>query len=196
MALDVNKLKAELLKLIDPNDAGFVGYPADTDEAAANWTAAYDVYSRDAADVSGDSVLTVNPAGFEGAVRSGLVSSVTPVQAATAFGNAFLSYWTGGVFAVGSLPATPTVPCPSLGGNLIWGTEVSSLVTAVVPAGLISLLTTEFAVNTADPDAKATALANAFHTSTTTGITVLITGLDTTPTPGGPLPITNACTVF
>ena len=29
-----------------------------------------------------------------------------------------------------------------------------------------------------------------------TAVTVLITGLDTTPTPAGPLPITNVCAIF
>jgi hypothetical protein len=59
---------------------------------------------------------------------------------------------------------------------------------------LKALLEIEFAILQEDGSAKATALANAFHTATTSAVMVLITGLDTSvPTP---LPITNTCTIF
>lgn len=203
MALDQAKLKTEILKLIDPENPAFVGHPEDGATAAENWAAAYNAYALDAEDASEEAVSSVNDSGFEDAIKSGLEGdpgpppvpgSSTPAEAAAAFGAAFLAFWTGGIFAFGTPPNPLTEPCPSVGGNGIWGIEASSLVTAVVPAGLITLLTTVFADKTEDADAKADDLAAAFHTATTTGVTVLIAGTDTTaPTP---LPITNTCTVF
>lgn len=206
MALNKDTLKTEILKLIDPEDEDFVGYPEDAATAAENWAAAYATYAADAEDASGDALASASESGFADAIESGLAGdpeadppvpgSSTPAQAAAAFGAAFLAFWTGATFAVGTLLDPLTEPCPSVGGTGIWATEATSAVLAAVPAGLITLLTAEFAVNSDDPDTKADALATAFHTATTTAVTVLISGLDSTPPPASPIPITNTCTVF
>ena len=193
MALVKAKLKEEILKMINPDHASFVGYPADVATAAANWKTAYDTYALDAADVSGDSVSLVNAALFE----STLIAQLPPgdpggtaAAAAAAYDLAFVQYWTGGVFAIG-------IPPPSgIGGNGIFGVELSSVVSVVAPSVLQGLLVAVFGNATMDIDAKASELADAFHTATTTAITVLITGLDTTPPPAGPLPITNTDLVY
>lgn len=194
MALASATLKTEILKLVDPNDVAFVGHPADVAGAAANWATAYDNYALNAVDFSGDAVSIVNKALFQSTLASQLASSTTAATAAAAFGAAWLAYWTGAVFSVGTPPVSAP-PCLNVGGTLIFSVEATSVVApAPIPAGLITLLTTEFGVKTEDPDAKATALANAFHTATTTAIFVLISGSDTTlPVP---VPITNTCTVF
>ena len=44
MALNPAVLQAEILKLTDPNNAQFVGFPGDTASAAANWVSAFNVY--------------------------------------------------------------------------------------------------------------------------------------------------------
>jgi hypothetical protein len=191
MALDKAKLKAELLKILDEEDPGFLGFPDNAADAAANWAAAYDTYAADAEDVSGDAVASVNKAGFESALI--FADSNVPAAAAGEFDLAFVNFWTGGTFAVG------TPPSSGVGGNGTFGVELTSAVTVAAPGVLLAALTPIFAENEADqtPDAKAGKLADAFHDATTTAVTVLIAGLDTTPpASGGPLPITNTDFVY
>lgn len=199
MALDVGTLKAEILKILDRDDPGFVGDPADGAAAATNWANAFDAYAINAEDISGDAVATVFKPLFETTLAAALnvpPASGSAASAAAGFGAAHIAYWTSGIFAVGTPP--PPVPpgCPNVGGNTIFGIEATSVVLAALAAALIPALTTEFGNLTDDVDAKADALANALHTACTTEVTVLISGTDTTPPPAGPLPITNTCTVF
>ena len=206
MALDPEVLKTELLKMLDPTREDFIGFPADGETAAANWAAAFDAYAASAEDASGDTLASANASGFESAIETGLIGqpeedppvpgSSTPAEAAAAFGLAATAYWTGATFAVGQLVPTPP-PCPNVGaGTMIFATEVSSAVVAPLSALLVTALLAEFAVISDDADAKADAIANAFDTSTTTEVLVLISGLDTTPPPASPLPVTNTCNVF
>ncbi len=44
MALVASLLEAEMLKLTDENDGGFVGFPPTTEDAAVNWANALSVY--------------------------------------------------------------------------------------------------------------------------------------------------------
>lgn len=189
--LNVSKLHTELRKLADPDYSGFKGFPKSIPEARANWTQAYHAYASTAVDASNDMVATTNPAGFQSALVFTVPSEVP--QGAQYFDMAFVAYWTGGVFAIGAPPVG--APCPSIGGTTMFSTEITSLVTTVVPNILAPLLAPIFA----NVDAKLAVsdrlqqIANAFHTATTTAVKVLITGLDTTPPPAGPLPITNLC---
>jgi hypothetical protein len=196
MALVLATLEAEFKKLMDPDDPGFLGHPPTIANAAAAWKDAYDLYASQAVDVSNDPLTTANPAGFEAMLATLLPPGDpggNPSQAADAFEQAFSTYWTGGIFATG-FPPTPAPVCPNVGGNGIWSIEQSSIVLSVTPNILKALLEIEFAILQEDGSAKATALANAFHTATTSAVMVLITGLDTSvPTP---LPITNTCTIF
>lgn len=192
MALSASILKSEILKLVDPNDPGFVGFPEDSATMQSNWTNAFDAYALNAVDVSGDIITTVNKAGFQSALAPLFNPNSTSTAAANAFATAWAAYWTGAIFAVG-------IPPPSgVGGNGIFGIEISSVVTVIVSANLSVELKTIFdKVDTdQDPDIKAQQIADALHAATTNDITVLITGTDTTPPPTGPLPITNTDKVY
>jgi hypothetical protein len=185
MGLNIDTLKAELRKFLKPGDPTFAGFPASLVAASQKWADAYQAYASAGVDASGDALTLSFPVKFKDAI-AGLSPPQTPIQAATAFGTAFTDYWTGGTFAIGALPPS------GVGGTGIFASEITSVVLAVVPAGLIAQLTAEFAAKSADPAAKIDAIAAALHTATTTGVTVLISGLDTTPPgSGGPLPITN-----
>jgi hypothetical protein len=194
MALVKATLKDELLKLIDPDDPDFVGHPANSIEFANNWADAYEAYAVSAADASGDPLVTANRAGFVAALQ--LLNSPVGViaTAAASFDSAFVAYWTGAIFAVGT-PPTPSSPCASVGGNGIWAAEVSSVVALVDAGTLQASMASLLAIPSADPQVKAAALADAFHIATTSAVHVLITGTDTTPPPAGPSPITNTCTI-
>lgn len=184
------KLESKLLDFFSsPNfDTSF--------QAAMAWTDAYDSYARDAMDASNDRVVVTNRPGFQAALQFNSQSGVAPTMAQM-FDTAFVAYWTGAVFAIG-IPPTPAAPCPSIGGNTIFGVEITSLVVAAIPGILMNLLLPVFSGVTKASTAQQQAqqVASAFHAATTSAVTVLITGLDTTPPPAGPLPIVNTCTVF
>lgn len=195
-------LEAEIRKLIDPDDPLFSGWPPDTDQAAANWAAAYDLYASQATDVSGDPVLTKFPNLFELKLAGdpgpppepGLPDSDEAAEAADIFDRAFVAYWTGAIFVVGVPPPPTGIPCPNVGGTGIFSVETTSVVSTVTSGMLKALLEIEFASKTGAGSDKAVALANIFDAVTKAAVLVLITGLDTTvPTP---VPITNTCTIF
>jgi len=191
MALDKSKLETELIKMLDEAHDDFIGFPADAAEAAANWAAAYDTYAADVEDVSGDGIASANAAGFESALV--FADTNTPALAELEFDAAFVAYWTGATFSVG------TPPSSGVGGNGTWGVEQTSAVVACPPGALKAEITSILASNAKESAAsKAGKLATAFHNATTGGaIVVLIAGLDTTPpASGGPLPITNTDTVY
>lgn len=205
MAFDKATMISEMKKFMSKDDPSFVAFPTDVNDFASKMSAAYDLAGGASTDTSGDAVATKNPTGFETALQSLPAGDPggTAAGAASVFGSAFSSYWTGGTFAVGMLP-TGAVPCtggapacPNVGGNTIFGVEQTSAITAVVPAPLIAALTTEFGVlDDSDADAKISAIADDLEAAVQADITVLITGLDTTPPMAGPLPITNTCCVF
>lgn len=185
--LSQTKLRDLILDLTDPDSLNF-----NPDDPSSAWTDVYDSYAVDAQDASDDAVVSTNAAGFHSQLS--LAHGLTPAQAAAEFDAAFVAYWTGATFGI-SIPAVAPV-CPSSGGNGIFGLEISSVVTVVTPGVLGAALLALFNVVTPDFTTRATQLAAAFHAATTGAITVLITGTDTTPSPAGPLPITNLCGVF
>ena len=197
MALSQATLKSEILKVIDEDNIGFVGWPTTPVEVADNWGNAYNTYALSAEDISTDSLAVANLSGFKSALT--LLMPFDPVPgtallAATAFESAFIAYWTAATFAIAVIPP-PQAPVPP--NNGIWAPpETSSIVTAVTPAVLYPLLLAEFALNESDADIKADALATAFHTATTTAIFTTIIGFDTTVPPAGPYPIINISTIF
>jgi hypothetical protein len=191
MSLDVGKLEDEFRKMFDAEHADFVGWPPTKPDAAANWSDAYDLFASDAEDVSTDPVTVKNPSLFESTLAAALPGpDGTAVDAAQAFDDAFVQYWTGGVFAVG------TPPPSGVGGTGVFSVELTSVVTVVAPNVLKGLLVPIFESLSSDPDQKAEDIAAAFETATKTAVTVLISGLDTTPPPSGPLPITNTDFVY
>lgn len=191
MSLNQAKLKTEIMKLIDEETPGFIGFPTDLVTACQNWGNAYNIYALDAVDISGDKLLTSNLVGFQNALAANLpvAEAGTSILAASAFDLAFISYWTAAVFSIGM------IPLGGIGGTGIFSVEISSVVSAITPNVLNNLLLPIFNLNSEDTDAKADSLATAFHTATTTAIFCLISGLDTSPPPGGPLPIINISTI-
>jgi hypothetical protein len=194
MALDVNKLAADLRRFLDPDDPSFA-WPPTRDAAITLWSNAYDTYGSDAVDYSGDAVASKNPTGFRSALAAAFSYTWTAGEAANAFRDAWIAYWTGGVFSIGTVPP-PTGACANAGGNGIFSTELSSIVTLINGAPLRAALLAIFQDLGIDGADKADEIAAAFHAATTTNIQVTISGLDTTPPPTGPLPIVNVCTVF
>lgn len=165
-------------------------------DVATAWGDAYDEYARDATDASMDRVAAANKPGFVSAMAS-FTNQGTPPTMAQILDTAFVAYWTGGVFAVG-VPPTPAAACPSIGGNTIFGVELTSTVIAAAPGVLQANLLPIFSNVTKEQSIRdqAQKIADAFHAATTSAVTVLIAGLDTTPPPAGPLPIMNTCTIF
>lgn len=161
-------------------------------DAERKWTDIYDGYAKGAVDVSGDRVVAANTPGFKGSLR--FASAKEAGQLAQSFDRAFVAYWTGATFAVGT-PPTPAARCPSVGGNGIFGIEVSSVVVAVasgVLAGNLQPIFRSIKPGQTSPE-QARKVASAFHRATVTAVTVLIAGTDTTvPTP---LPVVSRCTV-
>lgn len=193
MTLRVGTLRSELLSIFQVSPDS----PSSSADAERQWAAAYDKYASAATDASGDRVIRKNRSGFHSQLRFRAKTGTAATMAQNC-DRAFVAYWTGAVFAVGKVPS-PSAPCPSVGGNTIFGTEISSAVAAVAPGVLRSLLFPIFSQSVPGntPSERAGAIANAFHKATTSAVTVLITGLDTTPPgSGGPLPITNTCTIF
>ena len=201
MTLSQSVLESELAVLMDPDDVGFVGFPASAAIAAGNFATAYDRYvnntsgfgASQAADTSGDAVVSTNKAGFESAL--GFAQPGTAAGTAAEFGAALVAFWSGAAFGIGSIGclADGDCACANVGGTGLFSVKASSVVTAIDSASLISALTAELGAASLDGAAKAAAIAADLHAATVSDVTVLITGLDTTaPTP---LPITNTCQV-
>lgn len=164
-------------------------------EYEERWASAYDAYARQAQDVSGELPITVNGTGFRRALN--FEASGSAAALAAQFEAAFQVYWTGAIFSFG-IPPPPVPPgCPNVGGTSIFSTELSSLVIEVVPSVMQAQLVTQFSVASREEsiESRAQAIASAIHMATTTAVFVLITGLDTTSPPTGPLPVTNTCRV-
>jgi len=206
MSLDKAKMEAKLLRMFDQDHVEFIGFPTDIATAAANWTDAYDTYALDAEDASGDTLASASASSFEEHLGGGPGDPPspppnlpgpggTPTMAAQAFDDAFVKYWTGASFNVGT-PPVHLSPCPNVGGTTIFSTEATSVVSGVTANVLRGLLIPIFSdINPSTTAAqKASQIATAFDTATKSAVIVSIDGLDTTtPTP---VPINNTCTVF
>lgn len=162
-------------------------------QAEAKFARVYHDYAREGEDVSGERATTLVPAKFQSQLR--FAASRTVEQFARQLDAAFVSYWTGAVFAVGVIPP-PVPPCPNVGGTGVFSTEASSVVTVVAAGALFAALLPVLRRKSDTVASQARAFATAMDTVTKSAVTVLITGVDTTPAPTGPLPITNTCTVF
>lgn len=189
MALSVAKLTRALVDIGNGKDN--LSSPL----AASQWAQAYDSYARDAEDVSTDRVLSVNSGALMAALN--FEASRSAASLAQQFELGFVAYWTGAVFSVGIPPPPVPVTCPNIGGNTIFATEITSLVVSVVPGVMFSQLLPELSVarKGESVESRANAIAQAMHTATTSAVLVLITGIDTTTPPAGPLPVTNTCTI-
>lgn len=190
--LSAATLKTELLKIFDQANPGFLGFPGTVADAASNWANAYNTYAMSATTINGGTVVTTNQAGFTAILSAQLPdgNTGTIVTAANAFDAAFCAYWTGGVFTPGGLPLV------GVGGTGIFSIIISSIVVAVTTGVLSTNLQLAFGTIQSDADAAATAISNAFHAATIAAVSVLISGLDTTPPPAAPLPIINTGTLL
>lgn len=188
MALNQAKLTASLLDIFANK-----GSSRTVEAFEEQWADAYDSYARDARDVSGDSLLLASPTGFRRSLN--FRSCSQPQHIANQFEMAFQAYWTGAIFQIGIPPSPIPIGCPNVGGNTIFGVELTSMVILVTPQVVFGQMYPEFSVADRGDSisARATRIAAAMHMATTTAILVLISGLDTTvPTP---LPITNTCRI-
>ncbi len=187
MALSAATLAQSLVQIANGKD----GMPSLLAEDL--WATAYDLYARAAQDVSGDLLLSANRAGFRAALS--FDGSRSAMEIAHQFELAFVAYWTGAIFSVG-IPPPPVPPgCPNVGGNTIFASEVSSVVVTVLPGVMQAGLLPEFMQNSGEIPDRAQAIATAMHRATISAVLVLITGIDTTVPPTGPLPITNTCVI-
>ncbi len=186
-----------LRQICDPTHPNHA-FPASRSEAIQRFTdAIVTAYSYKAEDISGDAVATLNEPGWLLALLSGLGPSWTAAAAAQGFGNAFAALWTGGAFAVGTPPA-PGGECPNVGGTGIFSVENTSVVNSANGASVQADLLNCFNNLSSDGDAKMNEFATIIHnrSRSASSVSVLISGLDSTPPPGGPIPITNTCRVF
>lgn len=169
MALSASTLKNELLKLMDPDNPNFAGFPSSAIAAADNFSNAYATYAQGAADAFGNGVMSAFKPLFKAALAGWAPSLVQPSPAAALFGNAFAGYWMGASFGV-------AIPPPG------FATVATNIVVLAIPAPLIAQLQIVFSVTYASADAAAQALATAFHTATIT-VGVLATGVNPTGSP-------------
>ena len=199
MSLDKDVLIDGLREILDPTYGGDE-FPSSIDAAREAWTNIYDTYALFAEDMSGDSLTASSRSGFKDElILEASLDEFVPVASPAAdliaeeFAKAFVAYWEDAAFAILTTP-DPDADCVSDGGNLVWASETTSVVSVVNSNPLEIALAAEFRNISTDGAAKAEAFATIFHKATTEDVTVLITGVDTTsPTP---LPITNTCTIF
>lgn len=157
--------------------------------AASAWRDAFFAYVRTAQDVSGDPLISGNLPGFYLAILSLFGrNDVSPDDAAKAFGQAFVTYWTGATFSV-AIPVAPGTKGTVGAGTQVFMQETSSIAASASPVTLVSQLTDAFATPSGTADDAMGRIAEALHRACTSDVSVLITGIDTTPT--GPLPVTN-----
>lgn len=197
MSLNPEILLSEIRSFADPDYLGFSGFPTSRIQARQAWTSAYNTYASTAQDASNDLLVTANSLGFFGALDFTASNSKTLLSAVLDFDSAFIAYWTGAIFAIG-IPPSPAAPCSNIfvpPGNGIFGLEITSIVSVVIP----NILKVKLFNVMQNPDTRAVAqlekIADAFHEATTTAIKVLITGTDTVPSPVGPYPVTNLCEI-
>lgn len=183
-----------------------VGEQPTAASAASAWVSAFAAYAQTAQDVSGDPLIAGNLAAFQAQLTSLFTQdtawlaghpnqakgNVSPSDAAQGLAKAFASFWTGATFAV-AIPVAPGTPGTAGAGTQIFMQEASSVVTVVSPAALALQLTQAFSTPTGSAYDALGRIADALHTACTSDVTVLFTGIDTTPIT--PLPVTNTNTV-
>jgi len=185
VSLDVNKLYHEFLRWFRTGDI------RSFEQAERRLSQVYHAYASDAEDVSGDPVNNLDVRKFEGPLR--FRGSKTARQLAQQIDDAFVAYWTGVTFDTDIIPID-FPPCPNVGGSEAFSGELSSEVTDVTRRAMYSAVLPIFTKTSNTAEQAARKLADEMDRVTTSAVTVLITGLDTsTPTQ---VTVTNTCTVF
>jgi hypothetical protein len=163
------------------------------EDAETLWAQAYHEYAKSAEDVSTDIQQNLDVAKFREKLR--FRDSRSAMQFAGQLDAAFVAYWTGAIFGIGTLPPG-TPPCPNVGGSGTFSSEVASVVIAVTSGKLLRALLPVLTSGFGSAQAQASRFSTVLDFVTKTAVTVRIQGWDTTPPMGGPLPIANTCTVF
>jgi len=188
MSLDKNKLYTEFMRWFrNPIGVSTIRH------AQTRLAQVYHRYALDAEDVSGESPTNLDQWKFERPLL--LETCRTAQQFAQRVDDAFVAYWTGTIFPIAVVPpASP--PCPNVGGTGEFSVENTSGVTDVAVREMYSAIVDVLKRKDATAEEGARRLADAMDRVTKHAVTVTITGQDTTPSPTGPLYITNTCTVF
>jgi len=122
MPLVPGKLAAEVLRLTDESNPAFVGWPATTEEAAANWAAAVGAYLSDLTLPPGAGVASAASAPAAGLAMAGALASGADglLELLTAFGAGIASATAAfsaipGMFSLTPLPlsSSPEEPAQS-----------------------------------------------------------------------------------
>jgi len=179
MTLSLPSLKESFGKLMNPDNPSFVGFPADISSCASNFADAYESYCLSATDLFGNKLLTTNKPGFISAFIAGMVPPPggNAITAAAAFEAAAIAFWTGATFEI-------VTPPPG------FASVVTNIVVLVVPAALSTPLAVQFGTIISDGTVVADAIAQIFHTWTTTSVITTITGV-TPSTPPVPIVLTS-----
>ena len=186
MSLSINTLAQALQDLGDPSSPR---YPGDGSlaQAAERLTRAYDAYASQAVDLGGNRLAAGNTAAMQVALTVTFASSINTVAgAAQAFGAAHTAYWAGAVFTPGA-PPPPGTPGIA-GGNGIFSLVASSVVSVAPGAALTAGLLAIFAAPSTHAADRSQELAKLWD-RVSKMVTVLMVGIDATPSPAGPLPI-------
>lgn len=166
VALTIATLSAEIQKLNDPSNPGFVGWPTTTDQAATKWALALRAYFAQAGapPPSPLSALIMDPATLDGAkaafetAMAGVLGAGGIVGAA-ALDAGLAAFAAAIVLARNAPPATVVTPPQPAGGPPM----------ATVLAPLIAIVTAGGVVGYAQAaDAAATGIDTWFRTGTVT----------------------------
>ena len=188
--LDQGRLKSELLRFF-ATPGGIRSHK----DAEDRWAAAYHTYASSVEDISGDQAVNLSKDRFRAPLN--FMSPRTAADFARMIDAAFVSYWTGVTFGITSIVPGLGVPCPNIGaGTMLFLSETTSLVVSVAPGVMAGALLPVLLTRGGSFHTQADLIARTMHGVTKSAVTVLITGLDTTPIPTGPLPVTNTCTIF
>ena len=155
--VNVNQLASDIEAFL-----GSFTHPDSHAQAARAWGQAYESFALGAADASGQGPAVVNRAGFEALLQAHFERAGTEglgpgaAASAQAFADAFVAFWTGGVFLFG---------IPPVGGdpgahNGHWSLEASSVVLSVTGAPLKADLQLIFESPSLTPSSTASAIAS------------------------------------
>lgn len=188
MSLDKGKLYHGLLRWF--RVPGGVGTHR---EAEQRFARVYHSYAQDAEDVSGERPNNLDAEKFERLLA--FQRSRVGKDFVRQIDSSFVAYWTGTTFPILVVPpASP--PCPNIGGTGEFSAEISSQVTGVASDAMYDAVLPILSRPVGTAEEAARRLSDAMDRATKSAVEVIITGWDTTPSPGGPIAVTNTCTVF
>lgn len=186
MSLAIAQLTRALSNLGDPQSADYSG-AGTLAEAPQRLAEAYDSYAQSAVD-AGQNKLVAGRVSLMEAVLASVFSvpEQTPLAAAQGIAASHVAYWLGAQFAIGLPPAAA-----GIGGTGIFSQVISSVVVSAPMADLTAGLARLFAAPSTQAQLRAFDVATVWHAATV-AVGISMVGIDTTPPPAGPLPVTLA----